>query len=263
MENVTHAPGTFCWVELATSDSAGAKKFYTELLGLWETTDDPIPGGGTYTMIQMEGGNIGGLYELNDEMREAGVPPHWLTYVTVEDASATAKLARELGGRVVRDAFDVMEIGRMAVLQDPFGATFAVWQPKLHHGTHFADARPGSVCWNELATRDEDRCATFYGNLFGWKPETRQHPGSTYTIFNKGGAMKAGMLKMNEEWGDCPPNWMIYVSVADCDATAAKVAGLGGKLLVPPTDIPPVGRFSVIQDPQGAVFSIIKLSPPA
>ena len=123
MSGAKHAPGAFCWAELTTTNAAGAKQFYTGLLG-WKTEDDPIPGGGTYTMIRQDDGNVGGLYELNEQMRAAGVPPSWLAYVTVDDAAATAAKARQLGGTVIKDAFDVMEIGSMAVL--PSAVTVAM-----------------------------------------------------------------------------------------------------------------------------------------
>ena len=259
MSPTRHAPGSFCWAELATTDAAGAKSFYTRLMG-WETHDDPIPGGGAYTMIQLEGGNVGALYEQNDEMRAQGAPPAWLAYVTVEDAAAAAAKARELGGTVIKDAFDVFDIDSMAVLQDPTGATFAVWQPKKHTGTDHVDGKPGSVCWNELASRDAEAARDFYTQLFGWRPESRDMGElGDYTIFKNGEAEAAGLLQMNEEWGELPSHWMVYFSVADCDASAEQVAELGGKVSVPPTDIPTVGRFSVITDPQGAVFSIVKL----
>ena len=261
MTDVQHAPGTFCWAELSTSDADGAKKFYTALMG-WDIHDDPIPGGGTYTMILMEGGNVGALYGLTAEMKDAGVPPSWLSYVTVASAAEAAKKARELGGTVVKDAFDVFDIGAMAVLQDPTGATFAVWQPKKHTGTSFTDGRPGSLCWNELATRDVGKARDFYAGLFGWRPEIMEVASGPYTLFMNRDDRAGGLLQMTEEWGEIPPHWMVYFAVADCDATAAKAGELGGEARVPPTDIPPVGRFAVLQDPQGAVFSVIKLTSP-
>ena len=105
---VKHAPGTFCWTELTTSDSDGAKKFYGDLMG-WKTHDEPIPNAGVYTMIRQSDGDVGALYQLNEEMKAHGVPPHWLNYVTVESAADTAARAKSLGGTVVRDAFDVMD----------------------------------------------------------------------------------------------------------------------------------------------------------
>ncbi len=261
MDNVTHAPGTFCWPELTTSDGPGAQKFYTALMPEWTAQADEIPGGGVYIMLQMNGASVGAMFQMTEEMKGMGIPPNWLSYVSVEDVEASASKAKELGGTVVQGPMDVMEIGRMAVLRDPFGATFALWQPKAVCGMQFNDGRPGTACWFELATRDEDRSATFYSNLFDWKPETVPSPMTTYTIFSKDGEKKAGMLKMTEEWGECPPNWMVYFAVDDCDAAAKRAAANGGEVMVPPTDIPPWGRFSVIKDPQGAMVSLIKTSP--
>jgi predicted enzyme related to lactoylglutathione lyase len=259
MGQTPHAPGSFCWAELATTDAVGAKKFYTSLMG-WSGHDDPLPSGGVYTMLMQDEGNVGALYQQMPEMISAGVPPHWMPYVTVEDAAAAAAKARELGATVVKDAFDVFDIGSMAVLKDPVGAALSVWQPKKHTGTDFTDGRPGTVCWNELATRDKEKAGEFYAGLFGWAPTVLDMSSMPYTMFMNGDARAAGMLEMTEEWGDIPPHWMIYFAVADCDATAAQAKEIGGEVKVPPTDIPTVGRFSVIQDPQGAVFSAIKLS---
>lgn len=257
MSNTIHAPGMFCWAELGTSDCNAAKKFYSALMG-WETLDDPIPGGGTYTMLRYENGNVGGMYPL-EHMKAAGVPPHWLSYVTVKDAAATAKKAKALGANVLQDAMDVMDIGSMAVLQDPTGAAFAIWQPKKHHGSDFVGGKVGSMCWVELATNNTEKVGSFYAELFGWQPKVQDMGGTKYTVFMSDGAQAAGMMQMAQEWGNIPPHWMVYFSVAACDASAQKAASLGGQILVPPTDIPTVGRFSVLQDPQGAAFAIVKL----
>jgi predicted enzyme related to lactoylglutathione lyase len=259
MEQVTHAPGTFCWPELATSDAEGAKKFYTELMG-WTTHDDPIPEGGAYTMILKGDGYVGGIFKLTDEMTKQGVPPNWLSYVTVESAAETAKQAASLGGQVLRDAFDVMDIGRMAVLQDPTGAVFAVWEPIKHHGTHFTGAQLFTLCWNELATNDADKATEFYTSLLPWQAKVQDMGPVPYTMFEIGETSAGGMMQMTEEWGNIPPHWMVYFAVDDCDARCERAKSLGAEIKVPPTDIPPVGRFCVIQDPQGAMFSIITLS---
>lgn len=258
MSKPPHPPGTFCWAELATSDGEGAKAFYTGLFD-WQANDDPLPSGGTYTMFTHQDGYVAAAYPLNEEMKQAGVPVHWMLYVSVDDARATAARAAELGGTVVKDAFDVFEIGSMAVLQDPSGATFAVWQPKASRGTDYLDKRPHTVCWCELASRDAAACEEFYGALFGWTPQRMEMEGTPYTMFMNGEARAAGMMQMTEEWGDIPSHWMMYVAVEDCDAAAARVGKLGGQVCVPPTDIP-VGRFAVINDPQGGTFSIIALA---
>jgi predicted enzyme related to lactoylglutathione lyase len=259
MSKEPYPHGTFCWAELATSDAADAKCFYTALLG-WQADDDPLPSGGVYTMFRHQDGYVGALYELTAEMREQGVATHWLLYVSVDNARAMAARAAELGGTVVKDAFDVFEIGSMAVLQDPTGATFAVWQPKASRGTDFIDGRPGTVCWNELATRDAEAAAAFYCQLFGWRQEQTGTTAGPYTLFMAGDRRAAGMLQMTEEWGEAPPHWMLYFSVIDCDSSAARVRELGGEVLKN-TEIPPAGRFSVLSDPQGAYFSIIRPTP--
>jgi len=259
MGQTLHVPGSFCWAELATTDAKGAKEFYTSLMG-WSGHDDPLPSGGVYTMLIQDDGNVGALYQQMPEMVAAGIPSHWMPYVTVDDAAVTAARAKQLGGTVIKDAFDVFDIGRMAVLKDPTGAALSVWQPKQHTGTDFTDGRPGTVCWNELATNDKDKAGPFYAELFGWQLAPFEESPMSYTMFKNGEAHAGGMVEMTEEWGGIPPHWMVYFAVADCDGSAERAKELGGEVKVPPTDIPPVGRFAVIQDPQGAVFSIIKLS---
>jgi predicted enzyme related to lactoylglutathione lyase len=259
MSKQPHPAGTFCWAELATSDSVAAKTFYTALFD-WQAHDDPLPSGGTYTMFSHQDGLVAASYGLTEEMKQMGVPVHWLLYVSVQDAKATAARAAELGGTVVKDAFDVFEIGSMAILQDPAGGTFAIWQAKANRGTDHTDNKPHTVCWSELATRDAQAAGAFYSALFGWSCEAVKVGEADYNVFQRGDEQAAGMLQMTEEWGDIPSHWMMYVAVEDCDASAARCAELGGNVCVPPTDIPPVGRFAVLDDPQGGTFSIITLT---
>ena len=258
MSKTPYPQGTFCWAELATTDAAGAKRFYTGLFD-WRADDDPLPSGGTYTMLAHGDGYLGALYELNAKMREQGMDTRWQLYVSVDDARATAAKATELGGTIITGPFDVMEIGSTAVLRDPTGATFAVWQAKASRGTDHLDMKPNTVCWNELATRDAAAAGAFYSALFGWQGEALPMEGTSYTMFKNGEAQAAGMMQMTEEWGDIPSHWMMYLAVDDCDASAARAAELGGNVCVPPTDIP-VGRFAVLDDPQGGTFSIVKMA---
>jgi predicted enzyme related to lactoylglutathione lyase len=248
-----HEPGTFCWAELGTTDSAAAKKFYGGLFG-WGSSDIPMGEQGNYTMFQKEGDDVGATYTMGPQQK--GVPPHWLTYVSVESADEAAKKAKASGGTVVMEPFDVFDQGRMALLQDPTGATFGVWQPKAGIGAKRWN-EPNAVCWTELLTDDTGKAKQFYGDVFGWGSKI----GGDYTEFQKGKDSFAGMMAIRKEWGPMPPNWGIYVLVEDPDATAKKAAELGGKVVVPPTDIPEVGRFATLADPQGAHFSVIKLSP--
>lgn len=258
-EVTAHAPGSFCWIELGTSDPAAAKKFYAGVFG-WEAVDDTSGGPDmVYTMLKLRGLDIGAMYKLRDDQTTQGVPPHWMTYVSVASADEAAKKAASLGGNVILDAFDVMDVGRMAILQDPQGATFCVWQAKSHFGAKLV-GEIGTLCWHELWTTDRKKAAEFYTGLFGWTAKTGEGGGTVYTEWSNAGKPIGGMMEITPEMGPVPPNWLPYFTVEDCDATAGKVKTLGGRLQVPPMDIPKVGRFSVIQDPQGAMFAIVKLT---
>lgn len=259
MATVTqHAPGTFCWPELATTDQQGAKTFYTTLFG-WEFSDSDMGGGESYTMLKLAGRDVGALYSMREEQRGQGIPPHWNSYVAVESADQAAAKAKALGGQVLMEPFDVFDAGRMAIVKDPTGAVFCVWQAKAHIGAGVLNEL-GALCWTELMTTDTGKAGTFYTGLFDWKAEAMPMAPMTYTIFKSGTAQAGGMMAITPEMGPVPPHWMVYFAVADCDAAVAKAKGLGAKVAVPPTDAPNVGRFAVLRDPQGAHFSVIRLS---
>ncbi|HET9234968.1 MAG TPA: VOC family protein, partial [Candidatus Eisenbacteria bacterium] len=158
-----HKPGMFCWIELATTDPAGAKRFYSELFG-WAANDMPAGEGMTYTMLQLGGKDVGGLYRMQPEQEQGGVPPHWFTYVAVGSADDAAKKAASLGATVIMPPFDVLDVGRMAALQDPTGAHFAVWEARRHSGTGIV-GEPGTHCWTELMTTDTRKAGEFYNKL--------------------------------------------------------------------------------------------------
>lgn len=256
-EFANHAPGTFCWVELITTDSAGAKRFYGELLG-WDHHDDEAGPSQIYTMWQKDGKNAGAMYERTPAQAEMRVPPHWASFVTVADADATIALAKANGARIFREPVDVVDSGRLAILQDPTGAIISIWQPRRHFGAQIKD-EPGSFCWQELVTRDTEAAAAFYTAVFGWTPQTDDMGGMPYTSFMLGERPAAGMMAIQPDWGEVPPHWLVYFAVEDCDWTVGQARELGGGVLVEATDIPEVGRFAMIQDPQGAVFGVIKL----
>jgi predicted enzyme related to lactoylglutathione lyase len=187
-----------------------------------------------------------------------GVPPHWGAYVSVASADEAAAKAASLGGTVIVPPFDVFDFGRMAVLQDPAGATFSVWEPKSHIGVTRIN-EPGALCWTELATRDVEGAERFYTSLFGWGLKKSAGGGMEYTELLNEGVPIGGMMKMGDQYPPgVPPHWLTYFAVDDCDASASKAASLGGTTLVGPMDIPNTGRFAVVQDPQGAVFAVYK-----
>jgi predicted enzyme related to lactoylglutathione lyase len=251
-----HAAGNFCWFELGTSDQNAAKEFYGGLFG-WGFDDSPLPPemGGVYTTLMKDDKKVGAMYQLGPHSGDA--PPNWMLYVNVDSADETAAKVAELGGETYGPPFDVMEHGRMVIFKDPTGATLSVWEPKAHPGADLVNA-PGSACWSELATTDLKKAGAFYSNLFGWslKESSGDMP---YTEFSNQGKAIGGMMPMSAmQIQGAPPFWSVYFAVEDCDAAAEKADGLGATLRVPPTDIPNVGRFAVIQDPQGAFFSIFE-----
>jgi len=138
-----------------------------------------------------------------------------------------------------------------------------VWQGKKNAGVGVLD-EPGSLCWTELMTRDPAGAAKFYSSLLPWKTEAKpMGPNRTYTVFKRGEQPAAGMIEITPEMGQQPPVWVVYFAVADCSATAAKAKQLGGSWSVEPTDVPTVGRFAVLIDPQGAHFGILGPTPKA
>ncbi|MDX1530109.1 MAG: VOC family protein [Rhodothermales bacterium] len=259
-ETLTHAPGTFCWVELLTTDAEAAKAFYGDLFG-WSNTDTPAGPDTTYTTFQHDGRDVGGLYEMNAEQRAEGTPPHWLLYACVDDAGAAAERVRQHGGAVLAEPFDVMEAGRIAIVQEPAGATFALWEPREHPGAGVV-GEPASLCWSELASRDAEASGAFLSRLFGWDTTSRPiaNGTGTYTYFAQDEREVGGMLQMTDEWGDLPSHWSPYFAVTDCEATARRAEAAGGTVEVPPMDIPGAGRAAGLRDPQGAFFYVIQLS---
>jgi uncharacterized protein len=252
-----HAPGMFCWVELAAKDGPAAKKFYRSLFD-WGVDDIPNDAG-VYSMVQKKGKNAGGLYEQGPQ--EQGIPPHWNSYICVDNADETAEQAKKLGGNVILGPFDVMEHGRMAVILDPAGAAFSLWQPKDHPGAAVVN-EPSSFCWNELYTTDTKKVGDFYASLFGWSREPMPTPMGEYTVFKKGDSQAAGMMQITKAMAGMPPHWMVYFAVDDSDRAVEKAKGMGAQVMVPPTDIPNIGRFAILNDPQGADFAVIRLTMP-
>ncbi len=250
-------PGTFCWPELATTDQKAGVAFYRALFG-WDVAESPVGPGEVYSMFQLRGKEVAAACSIRAEERQQGMPPHWGTYIAVADADDSVARAKTLGATVVAPAFDVMDAGRMAVLQDPTGAVFMVWQGKRHPGARILN-EPGALGWTELMTRDTKKAGAFYTALLPWTAKPNKAVPS-YTEFSVQGVPQGGMMEIEAAMGDVPPNWMPYFRVADADRTAARAKELGATITVGPRDIENVGRFAVIQDPQGAVFAIIVLA---
>jgi predicted enzyme related to lactoylglutathione lyase len=255
-----HAPGTLSWADLSTKGAGAAKDFYTGVFG-WDAVDLPIPGGGVYTMFQMRGRSVAAVSEQQDQEAAQGIPPHWTTYITVADVDAAAKQAEAAGATLLAPPFDVMDAGRMAVIADPTGAAVALWQAGTSIGAEITH-EPNALGWFELMTPDVEKAKAFYSGLFGWTAEEVAMPTGTYTLMtNEDPPAQAGFMAPPAEAAGMPPNWGVYFDVADCRATAARIAELGGRILMEPTAVEMAGVLAAVVDPQGAYFSVIEPAP--
>lgn len=250
-ERTKYAPGTFSWTDLTTTDQPAAKAFYSELFG-WDAVDNPVGEGMVYSMMQIGGKDVAAISPQMQAQRDAGAPPAWNSYVTVESVDASADRAGKLGATVMAPPFDVMDVGRMAIIQDPQGAVLELWEPKLHIGASLVNA-PGALSWNELATVDLDGSANFYRELFGWKIAPMEGMPMPYMVVNTAAGNSNGGMRAAQE--NEPSYWLVYFGTDDIEATAAKATGSGGTALMAPMDIG-IGKIGVFQDPQGAVFAL-------
>ncbi len=256
----SHRPGSFCWFELGTTDQPAAKRFYHSLFG-WAADDTPMGPDEYYTLFKLDGRDAAAGYTLRKDQQEHHVPAHWMIYVAVENADAAAQKAASLGGNVLAPPFDVMEHGRMSVIQDPTGGTFCVWQPKTNPGTGVAQ-QDGTVVWADLNSTDPAKASAFYQKLFGWhitggKDMSPVGPDAYGHIVNGqdfiGGVAPRGTLPPG-----VPSHWLLYFQVPDCDKTVAQTTAAGGRVLMPATSMENVRRFAVLTDPQGAAFAVVQ-----
>jgi predicted enzyme related to lactoylglutathione lyase len=255
MTNVDkHPAGSFCWIELHTADQNAAKSFYSSIFG-WTPEDAPMGPNDFYTMFKLQGRDAAAGCTLRPE--EKNVPPYWMIYIAVENADAAAAKAQQLGGKILAPAFDVMDAGRMAIIQDPTGAVFCVWQANKSDGIGIAQVA-GTLCWADLSTPDAKRASDFYSGLFGWQIASDPKDKSGYQHIKNGEHFIGGVPPAAHRPPGAPPHWMAYFQVDDVDATASKSKDLGARLHLQPTTMEGVGRLSVIADPQGAVFAIFK-----
>ena len=251
-----HPHGTFCWMDIYLPDPERGKAFYGALFG-WDSNDVPMDDSGmVYTMFNLNGKSVGAMGPVMPGMFPEGSAPCWLSYISTDDLDATAETARALGANFLMGPADVGN-GRVALVQEPNGATFFLWQALDFGGAEIVGV-PGAMVWNELYTRDLEATRSFYTALFRWEWSSMPIPqGGDYHIASVGERQVAGLLVMNEQWGEVPPHWMVYIQVEDADAAAAQVADLGGDVCVPVTEIS-VGRFAVVNDDQKGTFTIFQ-----
>jgi predicted enzyme related to lactoylglutathione lyase len=253
----SYAHGDFCWVDLMAHDVEGAKKFYGGLFG-WKADVEDTQGGPPYFTFSLNGKHIAGLGEMNADMKGQGIPPIWRSYINVTNVADTVTKAQQLGGNMMMPPMPVMEHGHMAIIGDPTGAAVSLWQKNQHIGAQLRD-EPGAFCWNELMTRDAKKAKDFFGKLLGWEFQDYAGTPSEYYIIMNRGQPNGGVMQITPDMGELPPHWMVYFTMTDADAAAEKAKKLGGSICHGPFDVS-VGRIVILNDPQGGVFSVIKMN---
>jgi predicted enzyme related to lactoylglutathione lyase len=262
-----------CWIDTNQPDPDAAAEFYGGLFG-WELENVmPPEAGSKYFIGRIRGGDVAAVSSIPE-----GAPPMatWNTYVWVDSADETAAKVTAAGGKVLAEPFDVPEAGRMAVLADPEGAVFSVWQAGQHKGARIVN-EAGSLNFNGLHTRDPEAAKAFYGAVFGWRTLTLDGGQEMWTMPGYGDHLEsltpglrgrmlsmgaqpgfedvvASLLPISEEQGDIPAHWDVTFAADDAEAIATRAAELGGSVIMPPTDVP-WARMTVIRDPQGATFT--------
>jgi predicted enzyme related to lactoylglutathione lyase len=251
-DRTSHPPQTISWIDLATSDPAAAKEFYAGLLG-WEYEDLPAGDGITYSMAKHRGRSAAAISPQQADEAAQGVPPHWTVYVTVEDVDATAGKVADAGGQVLAGPFDVFEAGRMAVIADPAGAVLCLWQAGTSIGAEVVN-EPGAFAWADCASTDPAAAQAFYTTLLGWRFE-QMSEAPPYWVISNGERSQGGMTVPPP---GVPSNWFPYFGVIGLDDTMQMAAATGGNPFLGPIDVPAGGRFTLVQDPQGAAFGILE-----
>lgn len=268
-ERDAYQHGVPCWVETLQPDPEAARRFYGELFG-WEFTDPAsMPGDppGQYFVARLRGSDVAGI---GSQPAEYTPPvPAWITHVSVDSADEATEKTRGAGGQVVEDPFDALPAGRLAVLTDPAGALFCAWEPRIRKGAQRVN-EPGAWAMSTLNTRDSEDAKKFYAAVFGWETDTFQMGESEMTLWRVPGYVggEPGQPVSREVVGamapiagdDEAPQWSVNFWIDDADAAADNTGRLGGKVVVPPHDLPGF-RNAVLADPQGAVFSVSELRP--
>lgn len=246
--------GYFCWADIGSDNYEEQTAFYEALFDWRVDLKTEVPA--RYGVGSFDGHDVAAFYQKMPGILPEDLAPVWTVYLRVADVAATTAHAERLGGSIVLPVYEIPGTGAMSIIRDPEGAHFALWEPRGHQGFELVD-EPGTPTWFELNTRNTEESAVFYAELFEWEYVTQELNGARYTMFERDDDIPiAGMLEMGDDWGEAPPHWMLYFEVEDCDASAARVTELGGKICVPPTDLP-YGRFAVVSDPTGGTFSIV------
>jgi uncharacterized protein len=274
LERDGYPQGVPCWVDTGQPDPEAAVEFYGGLFG-WEFEDwMPSDSPRRYYVARLRGRDVAAVGSQSDQPPPT---PVWKSYVWVESADEAVAKAKDAGGQVLAEPFDVGDAGRTAVIADPEGAVLCVWQAEEHRGAQLVN-EPGTWNFSDLNTADVDGAKAFYGEVFGWEADSANVDGIEFTLLRLpgyGDYLQRRDPELRERQagvgapegfedavaflvplpGDQEPHWSVTFAVDDADATAARAAELGAKVVVAPFDAGPT-RVAVLSDPQGATFSV-------
>jgi uncharacterized protein len=253
--------GSFVWCELMAADTRAAESFYNKVVG-WSSV--PFAPDGSYSVFNnASGAGVAGLMKLPDAAKQMGTPPNWLMYVGTPSVDQTAERIAQLGGRVLKQPADIPGTGRFAVVQDPYGATFGLFQPPADRPGRSGQPGVGDFSWFELYTSNPDGAWRFYETLFGWQKAGAMDMGEmgVYQMFGRGGGIPNGGI-MKPPPG-APTAWLPYARVKDARAAAAVTTANGGNIINGPMQVPGGDWIAQGIDPQGAMFAVHSLKPAA
>ncbi|MGW7549987.1 VOC family protein [Streptomyces rimosus] len=262
MLTTAYVPGAPNWLDLGSPDTEASIAFYSAVLGWDHQSAGPQAGG--YGFFLYDGKVVAGLGPLAED----GASPSWTVYFHSPDADATARAVQDAGGSVRVNPADVFTYGRMAAFTDPTGADFAIWQPGDTNGLELV-AAPHTLCRVELYTTDAPAAKAFYRTVFAWEStDLEMGPGLTYTVLYPSGtgqdAAHGGLMQLPQANLDAgaTSEWHPYFEVRDCESTVAQAGEAGAIVLIPPMDVPGMGRMAMFLDPHGAAFAIINSHSP-
>ena len=253
VEAATRTLNKPAWVDLGTSDPAAARAFYGKVFG-WNVEVNPDPQYGGYGLAKNKGKDAAGI----GATMSPDQPTAWSFYIGTDDIEALAKSVADHGGTVAAPPFDVGDQGRMAVFTDPSGAFVSAWQATQMGG--FATEGANTFGWAELNARGHEKALPFYKSVFGWDPKPVGTPEQPYVEFQVAGQSIAGATEMNPMVpAGVPSYWQVYFNVDDVDASHRTAVEAGARELLAPMDFPG-GRMSILSDPQGASFGLMRMS---
>jgi hypothetical protein len=246
--------GVPCWADVSATDVRASGAFYAAVLG-WSVPEPEEQWGG-YVTAEADGRAAAGIGPL-----DAGSSASWTVYLATDDVDATVARAAEHGGTVLAPVMDVGPLGRMAVLADPSGAAFGLWQAGTMIGAGVVN-EPGGLVWEDLRSTDPDAARAFYGALFSYRYDVLEMAGHDYATFQLpsephvlGGT--GGLMGLPD---GTPSHWLVYFQAADTDAAVAAAERAGGTVVTPPMDTP-FGRMACLADPDGATFMVMTTDP--